>query len=57
MKPLKILIANITMASRTGTEINVRDLAKKLIRRGHAPAVYSPHLGEITHEIGLPLFR
>lgn len=39
------------MAGRTGTEINVRNLAQELFRRGHAPVVYSPHLGEITHEI------
>ena len=39
------------MAGRTGTEINVRDLALELFRRGHTPIVYSPHLGEIAHEI------
>ena len=48
---LKVLITNITMAGRTGTEINVRDLVQELFRRGHAPVVYSPHLGEITHDI------
>lgn len=48
---LKVLITNITMAGWTGTEINVRDLALELFRQGHAPIVYSPHLGEITHEI------
>ena len=39
------------MASRTGTEVNVRDIAVGLLRRGHQPVVYSPDLGEMAAEI------
>ncbi len=48
---LRVLLTNLTLASRTGTEAYVRDLALALQRRGHAPLVYSPRLGEIAEEI------
>lgn len=48
---MKILIANATLASRTGTETYVRDLAIGLLRRGHTPIVYAPQLGEIAAEL------
>ena len=32
---LRVLITNIILASRTGTELYVRDLAVELLRRGH----------------------
>jgi hypothetical protein len=51
MVPLRILITNITLATRTGTETYVRDLAVGLLRRGHHPIVYSPELGEIAREM------
>ena len=38
-------------STRTGTEVYVRDLAASLLRRGHLPIVYSPHLGEMAAEI------
>lgn len=48
---MRILITNRTLASRTGTEIYVRDLAIELARRGHSPVVYSPLVGPIADEI------
>lgn len=51
MSRLRVLITNTTLASRTGTETYVRDLALGLLRRGHAPVVYSPETGEIAREL------
>lgn len=48
---MRVLITNRTLASRTGTELYVRDLAFGLAERGHTPIVYSPQLGEIAREI------
>ncbi len=48
---MKILIANATLATRTGTETYVRDLVLGLLRRGHEPLVYAPELGEIACEL------
>ena len=56
---MRILIVNVTLASRTGTETAVRDLALGLSTTGHQPMVYSPELGEIADEIrasGIPVF-
>jgi hypothetical protein len=55
---MRILITNCTLATRTGTEIVVRDLAFALRTAGHAPAVYSPQLGGIATELeaaGIPV--
>src|SRR2546426_2774975 len=51
MQHLRILITNITLATRTGTETYVRDLSSALIERGQSPIVYSPELGPIAQEI------
>lgn len=51
MCSLRILIANTTLASLTGTETYARDLALGLLRKGHTPIVYSPELGEIAREL------
>lgn len=48
---LRVLVTNRILQTRTGTEIYVRDLAVSLLRRGHLPIVYSPHLGEMAAEI------
>jgi hypothetical protein len=59
MESLRILIVNVTLASRTGTETALRDLAFGLKTAGHEPAVYSPALGPIADEIrasGIPVF-
>jgi hypothetical protein len=55
---MRILITNCTLATRTGTEIVVRDLACALRAAGHAPTVYSPELGGIAMELeaaGIPV--
>jgi hypothetical protein len=46
-----ILITNICLTSRTGTELYVRDLALELKRQGHRPAVFTPLQGPIAHEL------
>ena len=51
MEGLKVLIANATMASLTGTETYVRDLALGLLRKGHTPIVYAPELGELAGQL------
>lgn len=51
MADLKVLIANATLATLTGTETYVRDLALGLLRKGHTPIVYAPELGPIAHEL------
>jgi hypothetical protein len=48
---LRVLITNRVLQARTGTEVYVRDLAAALLRRGHLPIVYSPHLGAMAAEI------
>lgn len=48
---LRVLITNRTLATRTGTELYVRDLAIGLAERGHAPIVYTPRPGDIAREI------
>lgn len=49
--PLKILITNVWLDGRGGTESVVRDLAIGFQRRGHRPIVYSPHLGPLAQEL------
>jgi len=51
MRGLSVLIANSTLATRTGTETYVRDLALGLLRRGHSPVVYAPDTGPIAREL------
>lgn len=45
---VRVLLTNTQLASRSGTEMYVHDLAIGLIRRGHAVTVYSPRLGELA---------
>ena len=51
MAGLRVLIANATLATLTGTETYVRDLALGLLRKGHCPIVYAPELGHIADEL------
>lgn len=51
MSGLTVLLTNIRLASRTGTEVAIRDFARALQARGHTPVVYSPTLGELATEI------
>lgn len=58
MSGLRVLITNLTLAGRTGTEIVVRDLALGLARAGDRPMVYAPRLGSIAAELraaGIPV--
>jgi hypothetical protein len=50
---VKILITNFMFATRSGTEVYVRDLALGLLERGHTPIIYSPQLGEMAREMRL----
>jgi hypothetical protein len=47
MRPLKVLIANMEMASRTGSVTVARKLALGLPRAGHASAVLTRRVGAI----------
>ena len=48
---LRLLLTNVTLAGRTGTEIVTRDLALGLHGRGHHVAVYTPARGPIADEL------
>ena len=48
---MQILITNITLGTRTGTELYVRDLATALLDRGHTPIVYTMELGPVAQEL------
>src|SRR6478752_4452282 len=51
MKSLRVLITNVLLYARSGTETYVRDLALGLLRAGHVPVVYSPMLGCVAQEL------
>ncbi len=44
LRPLRILITNVGIANRTGTEIVAMDLASGLLRLGHFPMIWAPRL-------------
>ena len=48
---MKVLLTNLTLATRTGTEIVTRDLAGGLTHAGHDVCVFSPLLGTVAEEI------
>jgi hypothetical protein len=49
---MNILITNLKLTARSGTETYVRDLGLELLRRGHRPIVYSPIAsGAIVEEL------
>jgi UDP-3-O-[3-hydroxymyristoyl] glucosamine N-acyltransferase len=50
---MKVLLTNLTLATRSGTEIVTRDLALGLLREGHEACVFSPTLGEVADDITL----
>jgi len=50
-QPLTVLIANIYLTGRSGTEIVTREVALALMRAGHRPIVYAPELGPIAQEL------
>lgn len=51
MNSLTVLLTNLRLADRAGTELYVRDLAYGLLAKGHRPVVYSPRLGKLAREI------
>lgn len=48
---LRVLLTNVWLDRRGGTESVIRDVALGLLRRGHRPTVYAPYLGEPAREI------
>jgi glycosyltransferase involved in cell wall biosynthesis len=48
---MKVLITNIWLVDRGGTEVYTRDLAIALYKRGVRVEVYSPELGAVAEEI------
>src|SRR5436190_15954581 len=49
--PLRVLLTNLSLSSRSGTECYVRDVVLGLRRLGHVPMVYSPLCGEPAQEL------
>lgn len=45
---MRVLLTNNTLKWRTGTELYVLDVARRLNQLGHEPVAYSPHLGEVA---------
>jgi len=43
-RPLRILITNVGIANRTGTEIVAMDLARGLLAAGHEPMIWAPQI-------------
>jgi glycosyl transferase family 4 len=48
---LTVLMTNMALSGRSGTEIQTRNIALELLRQGHKPLVYSPVLGPIATEL------
>ncbi|HVP28109.1 MAG TPA: glycosyltransferase [Myxococcota bacterium] len=52
MDGLKVLVTNLKLTSRSGTELYARDLGLALLRRGHRPVVYAPMAeGSVVDEL------
>lgn len=49
--PLTVLITNMVLSGRSGTEIQTRNIALELLRQGHKPLVYTPVPGPIATEL------
>ena len=55
---MRILITNISLRGRTGTETAVRDISINFARRGHSPIVFARRLGRPARELrsaGIPV--
>jgi hypothetical protein len=48
---MKVLLGICIMATRSGAELFVRDLALGLNRRGHSVVVYAPIIGDMVEEL------
>ena len=44
-RSLRVLLTNHYLGDPGGTEVNIRDWAIGLLRRGHRPVAYAPVLG------------
>lgn len=51
MSQLTVLITNMALSGRSGTEIQTRNIALELLRQGHKPLVYTPVPGPIAMEL------
>jgi glycosyltransferase involved in cell wall biosynthesis len=47
-----MLLTNLSLSARSGTEMFTRDVALELLRRGHLPTVYTPLPGVLADELG-----
>jgi len=47
----RVLLTNFRLATRTGSELYVSDLARGLLERGHTPIVYSTVLGPLAERL------
>ena len=59
-KPLRILITNHGLENYAGSETYVTGIAKSLLRRGHNPVVFAPHLGAPVQDLdraGVPVIN
>lgn len=52
-KKLSILITNVVMSDRTGTEMATYELALSLYKRGHRVVIYSPQVGWLGKELSI----
>lgn len=50
-RPLTVLITNMALSGRSGTEVQTRNIALELLRQGHKPVVYTPVTGPIAAEL------
>jgi glycosyl transferase family 4 len=50
-RPLTVLITSVWLDNRGGVASAIRDITQGLLRRGHRPIVYSPHLGDPAHDL------
>jgi hypothetical protein len=54
MTPLRVLLTNIRLNQRSGTEIVIRNMALALLREGHCPTVFTlEEGGSLTEELRL----
>lgn len=51
MTSLRVLMTNLSLSARSGTETFTRDLALELLARGHVPTVYTPLPGVVADEL------
>jgi hypothetical protein len=45
---MRVLLTNNSLVPRAGSELYVYDVAVELLKRGHEPVAFSPHLGDVA---------